>query len=67
MKTIMLVLVTIAILFYAWFITVGLDKQEVYECNQWMSQAQEYNGFFLTHWQNEQCRAHNIIINAPIK
>lgn len=45
----------------------SMNKSEVVECNQWKSQAAEYSGFFLAHWQADQCKAHNIIINAPVK
>lgn len=45
----------------------GINKSEVVECNHWTSQAAEYSGFYLTHWQADQCKAHGIIINAPVK
>lgn len=44
----------------------GLNKNEIVECNTWQSQSKEYRLFKLAKWQDEQCRRHNIIINAPI-
>lgn len=46
----------------------GLSKQEVVECRQWASQAEEFGtAFYLTEWQADQCEAHGIIINATVK
>ncbi len=46
----------------------GNGQQEVVDCNKWAQQAQDYpRTFFLAKWQDEQCRAHGITINAPIK
>lgn len=51
----------------AWVAYGSLDRSEIVECKKWQSEASEYNGFYLTHWQSEQCRAHKITINAPVK
>lgn len=46
----------------------GIDKQEGMECYQWEMQAVQFKGnFYITHWQDQQCRARNIFINAPVK
>lgn len=57
------------VLFFGGFaaIWVGSNKTEVVECQQWKSQAAEYKNFYLLQWQDDQCRAHDIIINAPVK
>jgi hypothetical protein len=57
----------IGIAILGWATVNAMNSNEVVECNQWQSQASEYSGFYLTHWQADQCKAHNIIINAPIK
>lgn len=45
----------------------GIDKQEKVECLAWQKQAKEYPAYYITKWQEKQCNAHNIIINAPVK
>ncbi len=45
----------------------GLDRQEVVECETWALEAREYQGYYILKWQDEQCKAHDIIINAPIQ
>lgn len=45
----------------------GSNKQEIVDCNTWAEQATQYQGFYITHWQAEQCEAHHITVNAPIK
>lgn len=46
---------------------MGMDNNEVVECESWKSQAAEFDQFFMTRWQDQQCRSHGIIINAPVK
>lgn len=60
-----LIILLIASLIYT--LDVGMNRQEIVDCNTWKQYAEEYPNFFLTQWQAEQCKAHNIIINAPIK
>ncbi len=68
MKATIMVLVGIAVGgAFAWMLNIGFDRQEAVECQTWSEQASEYPGFFLLKWQDEQCRAHGIIINAPVK
>lgn len=67
------VVIGIGLMIVVWSIVFGLlmwhamNRQEVVECNEWQKQAQEYDQFFLVQWQADQCRAHGIIINAPIR
>lgn len=51
----------------AFLLNVGFNRSEIVECNQWAEQAHEYAGFYLTQWQKDQCDAHGIDINAPVK
>lgn len=51
--------------FMALVITIGVNKQEVAECLTWQAQAKEYNSFYLTTWQEQQCLSHDVIV--PIK
>lgn len=50
-----------------WVGKSGLDQNEVVQCRQWQEQSAQYAGFYLVQWQADQCKAHNIIINAPVK
>lgn len=45
----------------------AMDRSEVFECTKWKVMSEQYEGFYITHWQNDQCNAHDIVINAPIK
>lgn len=66
-ETLIAIGIIVSVTIIGWSAISGMDKSEVVECNKWQSQAVEYSGFYLTHWQADQCRAHNITINAPIK
>ena len=46
---------------------IGWNREERVECLTWQQQATQFKGFYLTHWQAEQCAAHDIVINAPIQ
>lgn len=65
------ILATIGIVLFIgvgmWAFEDGTNKGEIVECKKWQSEAAQYSGFYLTKWEAEQCVAHNIIINAPIK
>lgn len=46
----------------------ALIKSANAECLQWEQDAKEYAPhFYLTKWQDDQCKAQGITINAPIK
>lgn len=65
------ILATLAILataaVFALALGYGWNKQEIVDCNTWAQQANAYPAFYLTHWQKDQCDAHGITINAPVK
>lgn len=44
-----------------------LDKQEMVECRQWKSQSEQFSGFYLAHWQNEECVSHGVYIDTPVR
>lgn len=48
-------------------IKYGFDKSEIVECKKWQKQAEQYELFYITQYQNQQCLAHNLVVNAPIK
>ncbi len=45
----------------------NVDLNERTECRKWQEQAAMYEGFYLVQWQADQCAAHNILVNAPVK
>ena len=46
----------------------GVNSEEISECHEWQQQAAQFaGGYYLLGWQVEQCRAHNISINTPVK
>ena len=55
--------IIIAYMFVTWFMNMG----EINECNGWQNQSQHFPEFYLTQWQADQCKAHGIQIDAPIK
>lgn len=48
-------------------VVVSLDKSEISSCLKLQQQAEEIQGFFLIQWQDQMCKAHNIVINAPVR
>lgn len=60
------ILAGIALLYFA--LSIGISRSEIAECDTWSQQAKEFpSQFYLLSWQDQQCRAHGIVINAPIK
>jgi hypothetical protein len=60
------IVATASIAFFL-LLSLSLSKTEVYECNKWQDQAGEFPDFYLTQWQADQCAAHALSINAPVK
>ena len=48
-------------------LSICIPKQEKVECFTWQNQAEKYPNYYITNWQNEQCRVHGIIINTEVK
>ena len=44
----------------------GISRTEVMECISWQEDAEEFEYFFLTNWQAQQCLAHGIEVGAPV-
>lgn len=61
-----LIFSVIALLFFSVFL-IGSDRNEIVECNKWQQQAKEYPNFYLTKWQDDQCKAHDIVIQAQVE
>lgn len=38
-----------------WALTVGLERQERYECRKWQAETSKLQGYYLTDWQKKQC------------
>jgi len=56
-----------AVALFIWAMETGFDKNEEVECLKWQSESTQYANYYLTHWQDEQCRAHGIEISAPVQ
>lgn len=54
------------ILGMAWAAVYSLNKEEIRSCNNWRLMATQYQDFYLTRSQAEQCTHHGIMIDAPI-
>lgn len=52
---------------FFWVIPVSLSRSEQMECMKWQRWSEEYQEFYLTPAEADQCKAHNITINAPVK
>lgn len=46
---------------------IGVERQERMECLEWQQQAQQYPDYYLLWWQQAQCDAKGIIINAKVQ
>lgn len=44
----------------------GVRKNEVVDCLTWKDQAETFPNYFLLKWQDEQCRAHGIVIDTTV-
>lgn len=49
------------------FVNWQLDQTEIADCKRWTFDAVRMKDYYFTQWQADQCAAHNIKINAPIK
>ena len=62
--------IAIIILIFVLFVFVAgiaIDKSARIDCLHWQQEAQNYQGFYLTRWQAEQCKSVKVEVNAPIK
>lgn len=72
---IVLITLPIACFLVAVLLDIGwqaVERGEVIDCEKWQQQAEdarqgERNLFYLEKWQADQCEAHGIVINAPIR
>lgn len=61
------VLSVIGVLGLGYVTNVSVNRSEVNDCLTWQQEASQYPKFYLVQWQADQCAAHNITINAPVK
>ena len=62
--------IALSILFFWGMVKAGdweLDQIEIQECKHWTLEANKLKDYYFTQWQADQCAAHNIKINAPVK
>lgn len=59
--TAVIVITTIAIL------RPALDRGLRAECQTWQEQAEELQDYYITKWQDEQCRDVGYDIDAPVR
>ena len=52
---------------WAWLFSQGIKRQEVRECKQWARQAKTLKGFYVTDWQQDQCRVYKIKVGNQNK
>lgn len=50
-----------------WGVRLAFDVSETHECRVWQADASKYADYYIMSWQQEQCQAHHITINAPVK
>lgn len=66
-KTIIAAVIIVLAVLFVWQFNIALTKSAKVDCLQWQAQAQEFNQFYLTKWQSEQCKSVGIIVNAPVR
>lgn len=52
----------IAVALFAWTVIIGINRNEIMECQIWSTQAKEYPNFYLADWQAKQCASHGITV-----
>lgn len=70
MKTLTIITLTLIVVAFAYYFVPSVIKsQEVFECKTLLNQSNEFRnaGFYITSWQDDMCRKHDIIINAEVK
>lgn len=50
-----------------WLIAWSANQAEQVECYQLQRQSEQYPGFYLTHWQKQQCDRWEVEIDAPVR
>lgn len=61
MKTITYIVATsVAIALTVWILSIGIAKQEQVECIKLREQAQTYQNFYYTDWQEKMCEHYNL-------
>ena len=55
MKIIIITTVSLAILFLCLIVEQGIRKTEDIECIKWQGYQAEFESFYMTDWQLEQC------------
>ena len=65
LSNIILALILAIILFYAFF--TGMKKSEQVECNKWKQEEENYQNYYVTSWQVEQCEQYGITFNSPVE
>ena len=44
----------------------GYTKSEIVQCNKLVEQSKHYDNFFITKYDDEMCKTHGIVFDAPI-
>jgi len=53
MKNVIIITLLAIMLFFS--VKTGIEKVEKAECEKWELQAGQYQGFYYTEWQADQC------------
>jgi len=59
--------IIVAVVTLGFILVKSVNNSEMEECMKWQQEAQEIRGYWITNWQSEQCLAHNLPVDAPIK
>ena len=51
----------------AWVLIIGYNRQEVADCMKLQQQSKDFAQFYLTQSEDDMCKAHGIVIAAPVK
>ena len=68
LKGVAFFLIAIAIFAGGAFVAIKAQgQQDAGDCHKWAEQAQQFPGYYITHWQKAQCDYWKVKINAPVK
>ena len=57
MKLIHTILFIIVVAGFIFLLGKGIDKKNALECVRWNDEMQQFDNYYLTDWQKEQCKS----------
>lgn len=69
-KVVNVIIGLVVVVIIAWVIGLAfvraLDKQAIADCHEWNAQDAEYENFWVTQWQKDQCDSVGVELTAKV-